>query len=220
MGRLERQGTDQDAPVHIAIRRAEMTDLDAASGVLGRAFADYPWTRWTVDPDDHVRRVTELQRLALECLGLPYGQVWVAVVDGDLGAVSVWMDSRVTVPADVSEEMKPRVAELEGSRHEASLSAESAVAGSRPEEPHYYLAVVGTDPSVRRRGLAAGVIRPGLAASDADGIPSFLHTSAESNVAWYSKLGFDVTGHQQVDEGGPDVWAMSRRPIGPAESRE
>jgi hypothetical protein len=41
---------------------------------------------------------------------------------------------------------------------------------------------------------------------------SFLETSSQSNVAFYSKLGFNVVGHQRISGGGPDVWAMLRQP--------
>src|SRR6516225_4503597 len=46
------------------VRRAVAADLDAAAAVLADAFADYPWTRWTVDSRRHIERVEGLQRLA------------------------------------------------------------------------------------------------------------------------------------------------------------
>jgi hypothetical protein len=46
---------------------------------LGEAFADHPWTRWTVDPDDHRERITRLQFLALENLGMALGDVWLSI---------------------------------------------------------------------------------------------------------------------------------------------
>ena len=62
----------------IETRRAGPDDLRPASEVLGEAFADYPWTRWTVDPDDHQARITRLQLLALENLGMAFGEVWLS----------------------------------------------------------------------------------------------------------------------------------------------
>jgi hypothetical protein len=56
----------------IDTRAAAWDQLEAASLVLGEAFADYPWTRWTVDSSDHQGRVIALQRLALERLAMPY----------------------------------------------------------------------------------------------------------------------------------------------------
>ena len=62
-------------------RRAGVDDLGRASQVLGEAFASYPWTRWTVDPDDHQERITRLQLLALENLGMAFGEVRLSSVD-------------------------------------------------------------------------------------------------------------------------------------------
>lgn len=197
------------------IRRATMDDLDAAASVLGRAFADYPWTRWTVDPQDHLRRITELQRLALLSLGLPFGCVWVAAVTGEIQSVAVWMDSEAVVPREVLEEARRKAGELEGCRRDYSLAADREVADWRPTERHLYLAVVGTRPEMQRRGLARQVMSPALLLADEEGVPAFVETSSESNVALYSRLGFEVVDHRIISGGGPDVWAMLRRPPGP-----
>lgn len=204
----------QDREVQVEIRRAAMDDLEAAASVLGRAFADYPWTRWTVDPEDHLRRVTELQRLALLSFGLPYGSVWVVAVNGEIRSVAVWMDSEVVVPPDVQEETRHRAGELEGCRRDYSLAADREVADWRPPGRHLYLAVVGTDPQMQRKGLAQQVLSPGLDFADEQGVPAFVETSSEANVALYSRLGFGVVDHRIIRDGGPDVWAMLRRPAG------
>ena len=75
--------------MQIEIRPGNRSDLDRASAVLGEAFADYAWTRWTVDPDDHLHRVTELQRIAMQSYGLAFGQVWVGVVEDIVQSVAV-----------------------------------------------------------------------------------------------------------------------------------
>jgi ribosomal protein S18 acetylase RimI-like enzyme len=196
----------------IETRRGNPADLERASEVLGEAFADYPWTRWTVDPDDHVHRVTALQRLALQHYGLPFGQVWVSAVDGRVHSVAVWMDSAVVVPATVDDQLRPFTARLEGSRHDASVAAEHEVRGWRPEPRHYYLATIGTAPSMQGRGLARAALAPTLASAEDEGVCAFLETSSESNVAFYSTLGFEVADHRQISDGGPDVWAMLRPP--------
>ena len=141
--------------VQMETRRGTRFDLNRASEVLGEAFADYPWTRWTVDPEDHVRRVTALQRLALQHYGLPFGHVWVCAVDGVVHSVAVWMDSAVDVPSTVDEELLPLVVTLEGSRHDASLAAEHDVHDWRPDRRHYYLGAIGTTPALQGRGLGS-----------------------------------------------------------------
>jgi GNAT superfamily N-acetyltransferase len=197
--------------VRIEIRPGNLSDLDRASAVLGEAFADYAWTRWTVDPDDHVRRVTELQRIALRSYGLAFGQVWVGVLDDVVHSVAVWMDSAIAVPSSVHEQLLPIRAELEGIRHDSSLAAEQEISGWRPVNRHYYLATVGTTPAMQGRGLTRAVLQPVLRSADDANVDSFLETSSKSNIAFYSKLGFRVTDHRRISSGGPDVWAMFRQ---------
>ena len=206
-------GMVESGRMQVQTRRARPSDLDRASEVLGEAFADYPWTRWTVDADDHVERVTRLQRVALQHYGLAFGQVWVCGVAASVESVAVWMDSAVAVPPTVHERLMPVRAELEGSRHGASVAAEQELQAWRPDQRHYYLAAVGTVPAMQGRGLARLALRPVLRAADDEGVCAFLETSSASNVDFYAKLRFEVAGHLRISGGGPDVWAMLRRPL-------
>lgn len=190
-----------------------MNDLDRSAAVLGVAFADYPWTRWTVDSDSHLRRVTGLQRLALEAYGLAFGSVWLAVVDGVTESVAVWMDSAVEIPSAVHLQIADTTAALGGTRATASLEAEAQLSDWHPQRRHFYLATVGTSPRMQRRGLAERVITPMLTTADDEQIAAFLETSSESNVAFYRRLGFSVVDHRVIAGGGPDVWAMLREPV-------
>lgn len=40
----------------IETRPLAAADIDGAATALGLALADYPWTRWVVDADDHVEQ--------------------------------------------------------------------------------------------------------------------------------------------------------------------
>ena len=46
---------------------------------------------------------------------------------------------------------------------------------------------------------------------DADGMPVYLESSNERNLAWYGRHGFEVTG-EVVILGGPRIWPMWREP--------
>jgi GNAT superfamily N-acetyltransferase len=199
--------------MQVQTRRAGPADLDRASEVLGEAFADYAWTRWTVDADDHVERITMLQRVALQHYGMAFGQVWVSGVADRVESVAIWMDSAVGVPPTVHERLTSVIADLEGARHAASVAAEHELPAWRPAQRHYYLATVGTVPGMQGRGLARAALGPVLRAADDEGVCAFLETSSASNVDFYAKLRFEVAGHRRISGGGPDVWAMLRRPV-------
>ncbi len=189
-------------------------DVARAAEVLGLAFHDYPWTRWTVDSRDHVARLTELQRLCLQHFGLPFGLVTVTEVDGVVQCVAQWADTTHPVPPDVVTPLLTRFAELEGDRAEASAAAEAESHGWRPTERHLYLATMGTVPEHQGRGLGAATLAPGLEFADAHDLPACLETSSEANVRFYGSLGFEVVRDWRIAYGaGPQLWLLQRRPL-------
>ena len=63
------------------------------------------------------------------------------------------------------------------------------------------------------RGLGAATLAPGLRSADEHGLMACLETSAESNVRFYSRLGFGVMRQSKIADGaGPDLWLMRREP--------
>lgn len=192
------------------VRRARAGDVDAVCEVLAEAFGDYAWTRWTVDAGDHATRIESLQRLIVERVALPYGEVWIAEDDHGVASTAIWMLPTSSVPASVWEAIAPAQTALEGDRHEASALAEATVAHLRPLDPHYYLGAVGTRSDRQGRGHASAVLAPILERADTEKAIAFLETSAASNVSFYERLGFLVTGEVDVSGGGPHVWAMTR----------
>ncbi len=199
--------------VEAVTRFADLDDLDRAAEVLGDAFADYPWTRWTVDASEHRRRIIALQRIALEHVALPFGAVSVTTLAGEIHSVAAWNDSAALSVGNVAASVPTRVAELEGRRHEAARSADHQVEPLRPQKRHLYLGTVGTSQTMQGRGLATKTLEPLLDAADHDAAEVWLETSSESNVNFYRRLGFDVENHLVIRGGGPAVWVMSRQPV-------
>ena len=57
---------------------------------------------------------------------------------------------------------------------------------------------VGTSPTRQGTGLGSSLLQLGTSKADAAGIPCYLETATESNVAFYSKRGFEVTGEASL----------------------
>ncbi|MDJ1137119.1 GNAT family N-acetyltransferase [Streptomyces iconiensis] len=195
--------SDHDARV----RPAEPGDLPLATRTLTRAFADYAFTRHVIAADGHAARVARFQELFLTHIGMPYGRVWVA--DGSQ-AVSVWTTPEHD-PGPGFAEIGPLLNELAGDRAPYFESAEQVLEPYRPREPAWFLGTVGVDPGSQGKGLGSAVVRPGLIAAEAAGVPAYLETSSERNVDFYERLGFTVTGTVDLPGGGPRTWSMLRR---------
>ena len=193
------------------VRRGVASDAPAASAVLADAFSDYPWTKWTIDGHRHTERVEGLQRLIIDRVALPYGEVWVACDNhGDVMSAALWMVPGSAVPPEVFTDIAPEQARLEGARHDAAVKAEACVAGLRPTGPHYFLGTVGTRRDCQGRGFGAAVLLPVLDRANRTGETVFLETSTRRNLDFYAKLGFVVAAELDVPDGGPHVWAMTR----------
>jgi GNAT superfamily N-acetyltransferase len=83
-----------------------------------------------------------------------------------------------------------------------------------PTEPHWYLAILGTAPEHQGKGIASAMLEPILTRCDAEGTPAYLESSKESNIAFYQRHGFEVTGEVSA-KNGPTLWPMWREPRPP-----
>ncbi|MUM34208.1 GNAT family N-acetyltransferase, partial [Mycolicibacterium sp. CBMA 361] len=81
-----------------------------------------------------------------------------------------------------------------------------------PEEPHWYLAVIGSDPTVRGGGYGQALMRSRLDRCDAEHAPAYLESSNPANVPYYERFGFEVTGEMTLPYGGPPLIPMWRQP--------
>ena len=74
------------------------------------------------------------------------------------------------------------------------LAVTELMKAAHPEEPHWYLAVIGSDPDVRGKGFGQALMRSRLDRCDAEYAPAYLESSNPDNVPYYERFGFEVTG--------------------------
>jgi GNAT superfamily N-acetyltransferase len=106
----------------------------------------------------------------------------------------------------------PELLRAFGTRIVASLEIERAVESQHPREPHWYLSVLGTDPPAQGKGVGGALITEITDRCDRAGLPAYLESSKESNIAYYRRFGFDVTGETALGSDGPTIWFMWRTP--------
>lgn len=192
------------------VRLATLADADAVADTLAAAFLGYPWTAWAVPADDRPRRIRALHHLFAGLVGAVTGTTWVT---DDLAAAAQWIPpTGFRVPPDLRARLEAEEPALFGDRLSAVEALDALTARARPAEPHWWLATVGTRPDHQRRGLGSLVLAPVLRTCDAQGAIAALETSSEGNVAFYRRLGFQVTAAYPSPDGGLDVWIMVRRP--------
>jgi ribosomal protein S18 acetylase RimI-like enzyme len=187
----------------LSVERARFREIGSLSQTLALAFADYPWTRWTIEPERYDRRLRAHFELFLE-LALSHGEVW-RTAEGD--AVAVWIPpAEAAWGDDERRRVGARIRALAGRRAEAAEAAAAVVALHRPRAPHWYLAALGVRPERQRRGLGSTVLQARLA----DCGRAALDTSTEAAAQFYLRHGFRVVHEADVPGGGPHVWFMER----------
>ncbi|MCU1429259.1 MAG: acetyltransferase [Actinomycetia bacterium] len=189
-----------------------MTDADIPSvaAVSARAFFDDPLQAWAL-PDDSTRlaKLEAMFTLQTRVASLPVGECY---TDESCSVACFWAPPRAWQPtSDVLAQLVPlRDILAEGlARFGLAMNAMHAV---HPEEPHWYLQGLGTEPARQRQGLASAVLEPVLARCDDEGTAAYLESTKERNVAFYERHGWRVTGTIDLPEGGPRMWSMWRDP--------
>jgi ribosomal protein S18 acetylase RimI-like enzyme len=186
--------------------------LGEASDVLARAFQDDPAWVWLL-PDD-ARRARLLPWLFR--VGFDVTAADVFVTAGPVLGAARWLPpgraamrvgptlcALVTTPLRLGAATGPFLAY---GRAVEQLRAD--VAGG----PHWYLAGIGVDPTAQRQGVGSALVRPGIEAAAAAGLPTVLLTNNEANLPFYESQGFVVVREGRTPEDGPRAWAMVRRP--------
>jgi GNAT superfamily N-acetyltransferase len=200
--------------VAISVRPPQKRDVRALSGVLGRAFYDDPVTMWMVPDND--ARATGLPRAFATMARhhfLAGGGAEVATRDGVIGGATLW-DPPGRWKTSRREEwlMKPGFIWAFRSRARSSEQLVEIMKEKHPEEPHWYLMLIGSDPTVRGAGFGQRLMRSRLDRCDDEHAPAYLEASKSDLVPYYSRFGFEVTGEIQLPDGGPKLWPMWRNP--------
>jgi ribosomal protein S18 acetylase RimI-like enzyme len=196
------------------VRPLVRADLSGAVAALTRAFDDDPVMRW-IFPDDGMRRrrLPSFFASTLRSTGLHSDGADVAVTGAQVLGCAIWM-----APGTWRPPLRRQLAALPsvmirfGSRLAVASVTYGALQRVHPERPHWYLAGIGTDPPAQGRGVGSELMWSRLARCDAAMQPAYLESSKESNVPFYQRHGFRVTGELTIPGGGPTFWLMWREP--------
>lgn len=200
----------------IVVRPATRYDRASIAAALGRAFEDDPVMQHVLG-----RRVAvghAMERMFAVIVGhfLRAGEGWTTE---EHDGASLWGVPGHWKP-DASEGARmagpmARIVGLGGITHLRGYAALEHLHGVLAPEPHYYLGVLGTEPSRQGKGVGAALLEPVLERCDALGLPAYLESSKERNLPFYGRFGFRVCEEHRFGKVGPPVWPMLRDPRSP-----
>jgi ribosomal protein S18 acetylase RimI-like enzyme len=85
------------------------------------------------------------------------------------------------------------------------------MSGYHPNEPHWYLPLLGVDPLHHGKGLGSALLQHALVMCDQDNKYAYLESSNPRNIPLYERHGFELLGTIQVNT-SPSIFPMLRKP--------
>jgi ribosomal protein S18 acetylase RimI-like enzyme len=190
------------------------SQLDEAGEVLGRAFFDDPLTEYLFPDAERRAGPSEWFLRAGANYGKLYGEVhttpesvdgaacWLPPGEADMSPWRMMRAGMLLAPIKIG---------IGALRRFLSISdfIEELHHRDMPED-HWYLMLLGVDTAKQGQGVGGSLMAPMLARADAEGLPCYLETMKEINVAFYEKHGFQVVVEDDLPNGGPHFWTMKR----------
>jgi ribosomal protein S18 acetylase RimI-like enzyme len=189
-----------------AIKTAAASDAERAVAVLVLAFSADPATRWAFpEPSQYLTCFPEFVR-AFGGRAFEHGTAYCAE---DYAGAALWLPPGVRPDEDALGALFQRSV-AEQNRREIFAVLEQ-MASYHPTEPHWYLPLIGVDPTRQGKGYGSALLKHALARCDRDGRLAYLESSNPANIPLYERHGFEVVGTIQAGA-SPPFWPMVRKP--------
>ena len=187
------------------VRPAAAAEEATAVHVIVLAFGADPMARWSFpDPAVFLAEFPPFVR----AFGAPaFANGSADFVEGGAGA-ALWL------PPDTHPDEETMGAIIEravpGSIQSEVAQVMERMGRHHPQEPHWYLPLIGVDPTRQGAGHGSALLRHALARCDRDRLPAYLESSNPKNIPLYERHGFERVGQVQVGS-SPPVVPMLRR---------
>lgn len=192
--------TSESASIQTLTRLEE----ERALATLTLAFAADPLMRWAMP--EPIQYLTHFPRFLKEFAGPAFDHATGHATGAFTGA-ALWL------PPDVHFDEEAVGAVLDGAVRdedkEAVFSLLEQTASYHPQEPHWYLPVIGVEPVSQGKGLGSALLALALAQCDEQHAPAYLESSNERNIPLYERHGFKVLTKLQTGS-SPGLWPMLR----------
>lgn len=193
--------------------------LDEAVAVSVRAFGDDEFFAMLfANEATRARGVGIMHRVVLQHVAT-LGTTRTAYVDGHVAGVALWLPPGHW-PFPISVQIRQLFATIPAFRGAWSSVAKARpllkeVVHAHPKHPHWYLQLLMTDPPYQRQGIGTQLLAPTLEECDRQGLPAWLETQKEENLAYYGRFGFEVVSRHGLEGSDVAIWSLNRDPKHP-----
>jgi ribosomal protein S18 acetylase RimI-like enzyme len=194
--------------------RLTLKERDAATAVLGRAFAEYELLQYYFHDKTQRRAVADTFGFITLSIGLKYGEVYAS--SQKLEGVAAWLPpgkafvGGLQIIRSVPLSILFRFGRQGASRMWAYGRYIDNLHRKLVPYPHWYLQIIGVDPTHQGQGFSSRLVRPVLERIDRERMPCFLETNTGKNVAIYRRFGFEVVSQDKIPGTQVTSFAMLR----------
>lgn len=198
--------------------RLKKEHIKQASAMFARAFFDDPETSYFFpDPEKRARQLGYLFPCYMQH-GIRYGEVY--ATSPAMEGAAVWLPSdrldisswQMLIHGGLQAMFRINPVTLRNLNRSDDFLFDTHKRIAR--YPHMYLAVLGVDPEHQGKGFSSKLVRPMLERLDREGIPAYLETQTEKNVAIYQRFGFEVIKQVVTPVAKTNTWIMVRGKTG------
>src|SRR5262245_23347777 len=197
--------TTHEVPIDVQV--ATPAERDAVGAILTLAFSGDPASRWTwPEPKTFIEA---FPHFATAFGGAAFGK-GTALRVGAAGA-ALWLPPGTAPDEAALDALMERTADAGTAVDGPELMRQ--MASYHPEEPHWFLPLLGVDPAHQNQGVGSALLRYVTDRCDRDGTLAYLDSSNPRNIPLYQRHGFEILGRAQSGN-SPVITPMLRRPRG------
>jgi ribosomal protein S18 acetylase RimI-like enzyme len=188
------------------IKTATASDAEAVMAIVVLAFSADPAARWAYrDPQQYLTHFPSFVRVFG---GNAFAHDSAYYVDGYVGA-ALWLPPEVHPDEETLMPLLQRTVAV--SLHQDLFAVFEQMGHYHPQEPHWYLPLIGVDPAHQGQGYGSALLRHALIPCDRNHTCAYLESTNPKNIPLYERHGFEVLGEIQVGT-SPPIFPMLRTP--------
>ncbi len=195
-----------------SVSRLESSEFKRASGILARAFYDDPVVQSILrglEPQERISRLELVFGLTLNAIGSKGMLLGVKKEDRLSGVALLHPPNTYPLPL-----LRQFYVLLKGVMRKGFyglgrwIEWKRSIQARHPKEGHYYLELIGVEPSLQRKGLGSSLMTEIVNLADQQKLPCYLETSNPMNLPFYDRFGFRIFGEEKII--GVLTWFMRR----------
>jgi ribosomal protein S18 acetylase RimI-like enzyme len=193
------------------------SQIPQVSQILAKAFHNDPIAQYMIrDEQERAKHMADAFSVFTAYAFLA-GEIWTTA--GEVKGAALWFPPAHTemIPKHMEaagfEDLPSRIGEGATERMFQILEHIEQFHKRDMPHPHWYLMLLGIEPSEQGKGIGRSLVRTMLEQADREGASCYLETTNPRNISFYNNLGFKVMVEDVDPESSIRFWTFNREPL-------